>query len=63
MKVPAQALVLTIFFLSGGTALIYEITWVRLFSSLFGNSTQAVALGIAVFIGGGFRWHLLWQAN
>lgn len=42
----------TVFFLSGAAGLIYEITWVRLFSVLFGNSTYAISVVVSVFMGG-----------
>lgn len=40
------------FFLSGAAGLIYELTWVRLFSVAFGNSTHAISLVVAVFMAG-----------
>lgn len=42
----------TVFLLSGAAALIYEVTWVRLFSVVFGNSTHAISTVLAVFMGG-----------
>ncbi len=39
-------------FLSGACALTYEITWGRMFSVLFGNSTYALSVVVAVFMGG-----------
>lgn len=42
----------TIFFVSGVTGLIYEITWMRLFSVVFGNSTYALSVVLAVFMAG-----------
>lgn len=41
-----------VFFFSGTASLAYEITWVRLFSVLFGNSTYAISLVVALFMGG-----------
>jgi spermidine synthase len=40
------------YFLSGTTALVYETVWIRLFSATFGNTAQALATVIAVFLGG-----------
>lgn len=42
----------SIFCLSGAAGLIYEISWVRLFSVLFGNSTHAIAVVVAIFMTG-----------
>ncbi|MFH1017707.1 MAG: fused MFS/spermidine synthase [Pseudomonadota bacterium] len=39
-------------FLSGACALAYEIAWGRMFSNVFGNSTHAIALVVAVFMAG-----------
>ncbi|MFH1263860.1 MAG: fused MFS/spermidine synthase [Pseudomonadota bacterium] len=39
-------------FFSGGCALMYEITWGRMFSVLFGNTTYALSAVVAVFMGG-----------
>ena len=38
----ALALVVVVFFLSGASSLMYEVLWVRMFTLLFGNTTQAV---------------------
>lgn len=40
------------FFLSGLSALIYQILWVRSFSLIFGGSHMAVTTVLAVFMGG-----------
>jgi spermidine synthase len=37
---------------SGATALIYESLWMRSFGLIFGNTTDAVAVVLAVFMGG-----------
>ena len=41
-----------LFFLSGFSALIYQVLWVRLFSLIFGGSHLAVTTILAVFMGG-----------
>ena len=40
------------FFLSGFAALLYEIAWLRQFSIVFGTSELAVAIVLAVYLGG-----------
>lgn len=40
------------FFLSGASALIYQVVWVRSFSLIFGGSHLAVATVLTVFMGG-----------
>ena len=37
---------------SGGAALVYESLWMRSFGLIFGNTTDAVAMVLAVFMGG-----------
>ena len=38
--------------LSGAAALVYESVWMRSFGLIFGNTTDAVAMVLAVFMGG-----------
>lgn len=45
-------LILTLFFLSGFCGLLYEITWTRLIGFIMGNSTDAVTITLAAFMGG-----------
>jgi spermidine synthase len=40
------------FFLSGGTALLYEVVWVRILALTFGNTVYAVGLVLAAFMSG-----------
>jgi hypothetical protein len=47
-----RRIVALLFFLSGATALIYEIVWIRLFSISFGNTAQAMSTVLSVFLGG-----------
>src|SRR5258708_19715560 len=42
----------SLFFLSGGSALIYEIIWQRLLNLVFGVSTLSVSAVLAAFMGG-----------
>ncbi|MFW6303314.1 MAG: fused MFS/spermidine synthase, partial [Candidatus Sumerlaeota bacterium] len=45
-------LILTFFFVSGATGLIYEVIWTRLLLNVFGASLYAVATVLAAFMGG-----------
>ena len=53
-------LALLLFFLSGVSALMYEVLWLRQLGLLFGNSSHAMATTLAAFflgLGvGGYRW-------
>ncbi len=48
----AAALVQSLFFLSGAAALVYEVVWMRMLSFVFGNTTYAVSVVLAVYLGG-----------
>jgi len=41
-----------LFFLSGAAALVYEVVWMRMLSFVFGNTTYAVSVVLAVFLEG-----------
>src|SRR5215203_511896 len=45
-------IVLLLFFLSGATALIYEVIWSKYLSLMFGSTVQAQTVVLAVFMGG-----------
>ena len=45
-------LILIVFGLSGLTALVYEIIWIRPLSLVFGTTTYAVSIIIAAFLSG-----------
>ena len=47
-----KKILLIIFFLSGLTALIYEVVWMRMLAIIFGATTTAVSTVLAVFMGG-----------
>ncbi|MCA1636361.1 MAG: fused MFS/spermidine synthase, partial [Acidobacteria bacterium] len=49
---PLPRRVLVAFMLSGVSALIYEMVWVRLLGDLFGHTAYAVQVVLAVFFGG-----------
>ncbi|RLB13419.1 MAG: hypothetical protein DRG82_15735, partial [Deltaproteobacteria bacterium] len=48
----AVVLIYLLFFLSGFCALVYEIIWMRRFAVSFGNTTYAVTVVLAAFMGG-----------
>ncbi|MEZ4736898.1 MAG: fused MFS/spermidine synthase [Caldilineaceae bacterium] len=47
-----RLLILVVFFLTGAAALIYQITWVRQATLLFGVSVYAYSVVLAAFMGG-----------
>jgi len=48
----SNALVLLLFTLSGVSALVYQIVWIRMLSHLLGGTTYAISLVLAAFMGG-----------
>lgn len=52
MSPRARILLLVIFFLSGASALIYEVVWTRLLTLRFGVTAYAVATVVATFMAG-----------
>src|SRR5215210_5021582 len=44
--------VLLLFFLSGATALVYEVIWSKYLALMFGSTVQAQTVVLAVFMGG-----------
>jgi len=48
----AQIIIVVLFFLSGATGLVYEVTWIRMFVNVFGNTTYAVSAVLTAFMGG-----------
>src|SRR5512147_1152319 len=48
----AQALVLALFFLSGASALIYEVVWSRRLTFIFGGTAFAIATVLAAYMAG-----------
>lgn len=47
-----NALIYPLFTLSGTSALIYQIVWIRLLSHLLGGTSYAISLVLAAFMGG-----------
>src|SRR5258707_11087448 len=41
-----------LFFVSGATALVYEVVWSKYLSQMFGSTIQAQTVVLAVFMGG-----------
>jgi len=52
MPAGTRRLVYLLFLLSGGTALVYQVTWVRDLSLIFGASFQATSIVLASFMAG-----------
>src|SRR5262245_12081729 len=48
----ARLLIALLFLLSGATALVYQVTWVRDLSLIFGASHQATSIVLAAFMAG-----------
>ncbi|MDH4180244.1 MAG: spermidine synthase, partial [Armatimonadota bacterium] len=48
----AVVLVHVLFFFSGAAGLVYEVVWMRMLSFVFGNTTYAVSVVLATFLGG-----------
>jgi spermidine synthase len=46
----ASSILLAAFFLSGAAGLIYQITWVRQFGNVFGNTIHSASIVVAVFM-------------
>src|SRR5688500_4700123 len=58
-----QLLVLSLFFLSGAAALIYEVSWSRLIGLQVGHTVQAAAVTLAAYFVGmavGSHWSARW---
>ena len=47
-----ELMVLSLFFFSGATALVYEVVWSKLLSQMFGSTVYAQTVVLAVFMGG-----------
>jgi spermidine synthase len=52
MSAPLRALIYGLFVLSGATALIYQVTWLRNLSLVFGASFEATSIVLAAFMAG-----------
>jgi spermidine synthase len=52
MRFGTRLLIHALFLLSGGTALVYQVTWVRNLSLIFGASHQATSIVLASFMAG-----------
>lgn len=50
--IAVRALLLTCFFLSGASSLIYEVVWLRLLTLRFGSTALAVSAVLAAFMAG-----------
>ncbi len=52
MARPPLVFVVVLFFLSGATSLVDQVVWLKYLSYVFGNTTQASAILLGVFMGG-----------
>jgi predicted membrane-bound spermidine synthase len=52
MKGIPVALVLSLFFVSGATALVYQVVWSRMMMHVFGSTALAVGTVLAAFMSG-----------
>lgn len=52
MTRPLRLLILALFLLSGATALVYQVTWLRNLTLIFGTSFQATSILLASFMAG-----------
>jgi len=46
------SVVYALYFITGATALVFEVLWTRSFAVVFGNSTYAMSVVLAAFMGG-----------
>ena len=49
---PALGVLVTCLFLSGATALVYEVVWLRMLGLVFGHTVHAITTILAAFMGG-----------
>ena len=49
---PAAGVILLCFFLSGATALVYEVVWLRMLGLVFGHTVYAITTVLAAFMAG-----------
>jgi spermidine synthase len=47
-----KAAIYTLFFISGFTGLVYEVTWTRMLTTVFGSTTYAITSVLSAFMGG-----------
>ncbi len=58
-----HTVLLVLFFLSGFTALVYQVLWVRELGMLFGSTARAAAISIAIFFAGLAAGARFWGAR
>jgi hypothetical protein len=49
---PAAGIVVACLFVSGASALVYEVVWLRMLSLVFGHTVHATTAVLAAFMGG-----------
>ena len=47
-----KSAIYTLFFISGFTGLVYEVTWTRMLTTVFGSTTYAITSVLCAFMGG-----------
>jgi spermidine synthase len=47
-----KSAIYTLFFISGFTGLVYEVTWTRMLTTVFGSTTFAITSVLSAFMGG-----------
>ena len=47
-----KSAIYTLFFISGFTGLVYEVTWTRMLTTVFGSTTYAITSVLSAFMGG-----------
>ncbi len=52
VRAAVNSLVLTLFFLSGASSLIYEVLWMRMFTQVFGSTMAATSTVLSAFMAG-----------
>ena len=54
MKIPTlmKSAIYALFFISGFTGLVYEVTWTRMLTPIFGSTTYAITSVLSAFMGG-----------
>lgn len=52
MKKPTSAFIAALFFISGFAGLVYELTWTRMLTPIFGSQTYAMTAVLAAYMGG-----------
>lgn len=52
MRIKSKTFLLSVYYLSGISGLVYQVVWLRLISGIFGNTTYAISTVLAAFMAG-----------